>query len=243
MTASIVAPVFIFVNPITAVVTLLVNFHIFRFFIPRFQLNPEIVLSNHTNALVITFFAIFLSIIVYQYAVKNLQQEQYIRKQKEALEYLAHTDPLTDLMNRRRFIQLVKLRQDHGIIAVVDIDDFKKINDQYGHPVGDEILKQFSNLMIDYFEVDDLIARFGGEEFLILMRDMAPNDAHNILEHFRKYVEEKPFIVDDSIIRFTISTGYTCKDNGKNSFYTAYKLADKALYKAKENGKNVVLHN
>lgn len=241
MIGAIAAPVLVLINPIISTVGLFINYIVFHNLLPLVQTNSELILSNRTNALVVTFFSSVLSIMLYNFFIKNEEQERFIEDQRKALEYLAHTDPLTNLLNRRRFIELTKKEKMQGVIAAIDIDNFKLVNDKYGHPVGDDVLQAFSKELTHHFNENSLLARFGGEEFLILMYETDEKEAFEKLEEFRTYIEKKIFTFDNHKISFTISTGYTCKNEDEDSFYIAYKLADKALYKAKENGKNMVI--
>jgi diguanylate cyclase (GGDEF)-like protein len=121
-------------------------------------------------------------------------------------------------------------------IGVLDIDFFKNINDQYGHIYGDEVLILFSKLMRDVFRNNDLLFRFGGEEFVVFLLNIDESGAETAFERFRYEVEHYNFPQVGSV---TVSIGLTCMQEG-NHTATILDQADKALYYAKEHGRNKV---
>ncbi len=169
----------------------------------------------------------------------------------ELLKKESTIDPLTRLYNRRfglkRLIEIIKLamRESKPVaIAMLDIDNFKRINDTYGHLVGDYILKKIAEIVKENIRKDDLAVRFGGEEILIVLYDTDRNEAENVFERIRRLIENYPFNYEGQEIPVTVSIGY-------HIFYPAGKkdinieeliyLADKALYEAKSSGKNKVI--
>lgn len=162
-------------------------------------------------------------------------------------------DTLTGLLNRKTFehgfvalltpnrqmpLRLDEQRQlvNNHWLAVVDIDHFKRINDQLGHLYGDEVLILMANLMRRSFRRHDRLYRFGGEEFVILMRNVGEGGVHRKLEHFREVVEQYHF---PQIGRVTISVGYAAVAATDTSSAVIGK-ADEALYFAKAHGRNQV---
>jgi len=170
-------------------------------------------------------------------------------------------DTLTSLYNRRTFdaklarmlavqksIKLAEMEnkiegeqrdlklEEHAWLVTIDIDYFKRVNDQFGHIAGDEVLLQLSQKMKDFFRSTDLLFRFGGEEFVIVLEPIPYDNVWVTLEHFRKAVEEYVFPLVGSI---TISTGFA---GIKEQDYpiTILDYADKALYFAKEHGRNCI---
>jgi diguanylate cyclase (GGDEF)-like protein len=166
------------------------------------------------------------------------------------LEFYAYRDPLTGLHNRRYFFEeapklwtLAKRQNSKLACIVIDIDDFKKINDIYGHSVGDEVLKDFAKHLKNFFRrKSDLIARTGGEEFTLLVGYEEKEKLLEYLEKFRKHIEEnilKPKENSKELeIRYTISMGVELELN--NSLKEMIILADRKLYKSKEKGKNCI---
>ena len=119
-------------------------------------------------------------------------------------------------------------------LAIIDIDHFKRINDTYGHLIGDEVLLLLSRLMKETFRLDDQLFRFGGEEFVVVLQPTTLEDASTVLERFRSVVEEYTFPMVGNL---TISVGFTHIEHYDNPT-DLLDRADKALYYAKENGRN-----
>ncbi|WDC85579.1 GGDEF domain-containing protein [Caloramator sp. mosi_1] len=157
-------------------------------------------------------------------------------------------DYLTNLYNRRAFFQLAEERCKKAkckgfnlVLVMADIDKFKNINDNYGHDIGDLVLKNFAQILKTSVRENDLVARFGGEEFIILLKDINLEDAYNRIEKLREMISETEIKVSDEKIKYTASFGISkvnCCDY--KSLEEAIKIADKALYRAKENGRNRV---
>jgi diguanylate cyclase (GGDEF)-like protein len=164
----------------------------------------------------------------------------------EALKQLALTDPLTQIKNRRAFFELgddylrLASRYSHSLsLFILDIDFFKNVNDTYGHIVGDEILKHLVNTIVISLRQTDLFARFGGEEFIVLLPETNLNNAMGVAENIRLLVENTPYESDDLHIPITISIGVNELTDDKN-ISELIDNADKALYRAKKNGRNRV---
>lgn len=158
---------------------------------------------------------------------------------------LANKDFLTGLYNRRYFfdagkpIFLKNRRKNTPIaIAMVDIDKFKLINDTYGHDIGDIAIKEVRSILEDNLRSSDLIARFGGEEFCILLEDINEDQTKAVFEKIRQCFEENEIITPKVKIKYTISTGI-CFGLEKN-LDEMIKISDEALYYSKENGRNKV---
>lgn len=162
----------------------------------------------------------------------------------------AHTDHLTSLNNLRQFE--VSLRQEldravqhhHNLsILAIDIDHFKAINDKYGHPAGDAVLKQLGKLLIEHSRSFDIVSRNGGEEFSVLLLDCPSTHAMRIAERIRLAIQDHVFrLPDERKIRITVSIGvasYSDIDPGENG-QQLVQLADQALYHAKAGGRNQV---
>ncbi|GAB2993091.1 GGDEF domain-containing protein [Psychrosphaera aestuarii] len=157
-------------------------------------------------------------------------------------------DTLTGLPNRGAYDNRIQeeyqrwLRQPQPLtIAVIDIDHFKKINDNYGHSVGDKTLKIVANTLQKNLRKTDFLARYGGEEFVVIMINSDPNKVAGPLEKLRMAVEKIPFKVKDTPLNITISIGFTAFLAADN-VHTAFDRADKALYEAKHSGRNKVCY-
>ncbi|WP_457622229.1 GGDEF domain-containing protein [Persephonella sp.] len=163
------------------------------------------------------------------------------REVKGKLEFQAHYDPLTKVLNRRSFIGIYNsiINRDDIFPAsfmIMDIDDFKKINDTYGHNVGDKVLKKIVDVIKDNIRKKDIFVRWGGEEFIIFFPETDIEQARVVTEKIRKLIEGLRF---EEGFKVTISIGLTKLEKGE-FLVEAIKRADKALYKAKRNNKNRV---
>lgn len=183
--------------------------------------------------------------------LEHRQIESELGKAEEQLRFMAYHDPLTGLHNRQSFDQtfnklflaLQSPNRRHNesafqgsFLTIFDIDHFKKVNDTYGHLIGDEVLVLFARLMTDCFRENDATFRFGGEEFVVLLNDIAPDSVGAVLNRFRRSVEEYDF---PQVGRVTVSIGAVQIEPGELAGSLTEK-ADKALYFSKSNGRNQV---
>lgn len=154
-------------------------------------------------------------------------------------------DKLTGLLNRRTLeerlsqsFDLVSPREggEHMWVAIIDLDHFKSINDQFGHMIGDEILLMFSQQMQNYFCDNEQLFRFGGEEFVVLLPQQDQSHAYDKLEGFRKHIEKYRF---PQVQQITLSCGL-CAISRHEYLPTILGYADKALYLAKTEGRNQI---
>lgn len=164
---------------------------------------------------------------------------------KELLKQ-TQTDPLTGLGNRRaydqRLITEAQRAQRHGTnyaIAIIDIDQFKEVNDSHGHAVGDLALKGIAEILSTYSRAHELVARIGGEEFAIIFTQIELNDVLARVNSLREKIQEKPFQAGDVSFSRTISAGISLSD-GELTLTQVHEAADKALYDAKNKGRNRV---
>ena len=165
------------------------------------------------------------------------------------LEEQANRDYLTNLYNRRffnniaqDFLNSAKRGNNPFSVIMLDIDRFKQINDKYGHSTGDEIIKLLALLLNKHTRNSDIVSRFGGDEFALLLPHTDKNGALKIAEQLRTIVENKSLQIDEDTIQFTISLGVGCVNNDIDSDIShALNRADKSLYIAKNNGRNMVV--
>lgn len=152
----------------------------------------------------------------------------------------ADIDPLTKVWNRRGLDrELDDYTTTNGFYFIIDIDDFKLINDTYGHGVGDDVLKHVAAILKTRLRESDLIGRFGGEEFVIYLPRADKQLAKKIAGRLVNAVDEAPFVTAEGVaVCATISLGGYEKEPSQTSFSSAFSEADKQLYKAKNQGKN-----
>jgi diguanylate cyclase (GGDEF)-like protein len=159
----------------------------------------------------------------------------------------ANTDPLTKLFNRRSFDQIldkaISLYKENNLffsLVLIDLDDFKKLNDTFGHPAGDEVLRVFGSILQNNMRQEDSAFRYGGEEFAIIASGDKAENIKLFVDRIHRQVREKILIFEDRKISFTFSAGLVCiqKSFSKNDLIRA---ADQALYHAKKHGKNQIV--
>lgn len=174
----------------------------------------------------------------------NSNQSKLSQRNKYLLE-LASTDPLTGLLNRRSMISKMEVahseREAHNkpfSIILIDIDDFKKVNDTYGHDCGDFVLKSLSNILMHSIKKNDYVCRWGGEEMLILLNNCDHESAKQIGDNIRFCVESYDINYKGSVLRITITIGLT---STKDTIEEMLIEADKRLYCGKKSGKNCVV--
>jgi diguanylate cyclase (GGDEF)-like protein len=171
-----------------------------------------------------------------------LEAEYTINKQLNLFESLATVDTLTQIYNRQKFNEILSVeikrskRYERTLSLIIfDIDHFKDVNDTYGHLEGDEVLKSISKLVKSLIRESDFLARWGGEEFTILLTETDLDGAIILAEKLRSKIEETVFgVVGDKTCSFGVSE---YKDNSINEFI---KEADSSLYFIKENGRNAI---
>jgi diguanylate cyclase (GGDEF)-like protein/PAS domain S-box-containing protein len=177
------------------------------------------------------------------------KSRQRIEVQNGELRRLAERDPMTGCFNRRAFFAqanelFAQAKEEHAELCVVmgDIDFFKKFNDIYGHAVGDQVIQTVARLMDEGIEKNDLLCRYGGEEFCILLPGATPEHARRVTERLRLAIEThaKDSIRGVDVMRITSSFGFATVMMGASTLEGLIEQADQALYKSKENGRNQV---
>lgn len=180
-----------------------------------------------------------------------LKQSDELKAISENLKKMSVTDELTGLFNRRRFDELMKSEMDmshrygdSNSILIIDIDHFKKINDNYGHPCGDGVLRDISRLLKSKFRKTDILCRIGGEEFVALCKRADKQSALGIAENLRQIVENATMRYGDAEIKITISIGIATVTNKSSDRDrdNLYRYADIALYHSKDSGRNRITH-
>jgi diguanylate cyclase (GGDEF)-like protein len=165
----------------------------------------------------------------------------------DSLNVLASFDGMTGLFNSRHVLSLAELewnkykRYPRSLsIVLFDIDRFKSINDRFGHQAGDYVITQIAAICQQYKRKSDLAARFGGEEFLILLPDTNLAAAQRVAERMKRKIEARAFSFSSNVIDATISAGVAEANSSMKSVLDLIKAADRSLYQAKESGRNRV---
>lgn len=192
----------------------------------------------------------FLELTLYQQELTSAQKKR-LKKLVDIFANQLHIlnskdrDPLTGLLNRQAYNSVIfkifdsnkpLITKPYTCLAIMDLDHFKLVNDTYGHLIGDEVLLQFAQMLYLNFRPNDLMFRYGGEEFIALIQKVDENQCHQILERFRQQVENNTFA---TVGHKTISIGYIYFQQKENPMRLLDK-ADRALYYAKEHGRNQI---
>lgn len=201
-------------------------------------------LASHGTGLGIMLEALMLAFII-SHRIKILED---IRASQEELKEQAATDPLTSLHNRRYFsteaeflLALCREQKRPMAVMIADIDHFKRVNDTWGHPVGDRVIVRIAQTLKSCCRSRDLLARFGGEEFVILLPDADLQQAALCAERIRATVATTAFQMGDGdTAHVSLSIGVALVDVEQDSIQTALDRADQALYTAKQDGRNRV---
>lgn len=166
----------------------------------------------------------------------------------EKVNLMATTDGLTGVYNHRHFqeklndaLERAKRYNEKLVLMILDIDFFKKVNDNYGHPVGDLVLKNISQCLKSAARKVDFVARYGGEEFAVIMVQTAKEGGIKFAERLRKMIEEKEIIFQGGKLRVTSSIGLACFPDDAEDKSKLIEKADNALYQAKKEGRNRVV--
>ena len=165
------------------------------------------------------------------------------RNREKKIRDISQIDPLTGIYNRRKIGQnLTEIQNEHRDVTIIlmDLDHFKKINDSYGHDVGDDVLKQVALTLSKNVRDEDVVGRFGGEEFILVLQNKSIQQALDIAERCRKEIESTRIKINDKeFIQISASFGITV-GNHYQTKQQILKQADEALYLAKKLGRNQV---
>jgi two-component system, cell cycle response regulator len=177
--------------------------------------------------------------------VKRLQDE--LRQRNEDLDRISRTDALTGLRNRRhveeylaKLTSLARRNLEPIAVLVIDIDHFKSVNDTHGHDAGDAVLREVASRMLGSVRLEDMIGRWGGEEFLVVLPNTADQGAAELAERLRQVVADTPCrLADGDAVQVTISVG--CAASLIDDAGRLVRSADTAMYEAKQTGRNRVV--
>jgi two-component system cell cycle response regulator len=175
----------------------------------------------------------------------NMEMRRAVKKMTE----MSTRDELTDLYNRRYFMDVLEReikgaeRYDRKLaLGMMDLDFFKRINDTHGHPAGDEVLQQVARLLREFSRESDIPCRYGGEEFVVVLTDTSMGNARLFCDRFRKKLENHVIEYQGISLRVTVSIGVAGYFPASGQSITTFlSQADKALYAAKEQGRNRVI--
>ena len=214
-----------------------------------FQHNSELLISNSINGLIFFLAVILISTGIYNYHWEEITKNIVLEEINLKLNYMSSHDPLTGLLNRRSFgikvsekMKIITETKELATLIWVDIDHFKHVNDKFGHPIGDIVLKEVSHILMKHIKTTELVTRWGGEEFLIFLFQTSIDETYALANKIRLAIQNKVILADEFQIQITASFGVSLlKDNFSDSFDTSYKAADAALYKAKNQGRNQVV--
>ena len=220
------------------------------------QANPAWLLSNRLNGAAACVLGWALSVLLWRkFTTITLQQQQLenantdLQEKQRELERLTRLDGLTGLFNRNTFVELTKKELDRAqrqgtatAILLLDLDHFKRVNDTWGHPAGDAVLKHAAMIASTTVRSTDLVGRLGGEEFIVLLPGTSIEAARNLAEKIRMRLEGQAATWNDTRMAITVSIGIAgTTASEKQSFEVLYHDADKALYVAKQRGRNRVI--
>lgn len=183
---------------------------------------------------------------------KGMEPVELVRQIKSRLERskiltaMMYQDSLTGLLNHaqiqlaaERSFQQSKRKHSNFCVAMIDIDNFKQVNDNYGHMTGDRVIKALAQLLQQRLRTTDYIGRFGGEEFMLVLPNTGIQEAAQLINHLRRVFHEIQFKEGEQILQVSFSAG-VAENTGKHSIISLVKDADEALYRAKNRGRNLV---
>lgn len=198
-------------------------------------ISPSLNVSSINTALQFTLSNIAYLALLYMFA--------YLRRHYAQMHQMAHTDALTSLINRRAMQQRLEGELDRArrynrpfALLLADLDHFKQVNDTYGHSVGDQVLREVSGRLAQHLRESDILARWGGEEFLILAPETDLHQAHLLAQRLLEAIRENPV----SGVPVTLSLGVACYRHG-DTIAALLSRADEAMYRAKASGRNQVM--
>ncbi|WP_070120905.1 GGDEF domain-containing protein [Bacillus marinisedimentorum] len=213
---------------------------------PFIQLESTVLNGLHLMNIVTLFLT--LAIATHFFRTVTVSAEDNLVELNKELEVLANTDMLTNLLNRRSMFAIIneeaehlkKFQKPHTLI-LADIDDFKSINDSFGHDCGDFVLKECSSFLKSSLRKNDYIARWGGEEFLIVLHETDQNEAYRMIERIRANLDKETFHYQGIDLSISLTFGMTEYNDPALDASEYIKKADKALIIGKNQGKDCVV--
>lgn len=216
---------------------------IFHYSIQYYQSNENFAKINSINGILFAITMITVSMMFYYNFYYSAAKSVLLKEKTKRLEFLANHDSLTGLNNRRKFednLYNEKAHENKNLIyglGILDLDFFKKVNDQYGHDRADDVLVGMGKLLKEKIEKNGFVARWGGEEFIFLIKSQSMESILKQVENLRQSIEKADF----SGIHVTASIGLTRIDRVKlEEIKHSFIIADKALYQSKQKGRNCI---
>lgn len=240
---------FLFALGITLFIKSPLNYFVFG--IPHFIfvsiLFTKFPLDNHITSTIINSSTFLISILIISKVFYKTQYSQILsnlilEETNEKMSKIIYTDNLTSLPNRRWFEETIRSYKPTGVLAIMDLDFFKRVNDEFGHHIGDLVLKETALVIKNSLEDFAFVARWGGEEFIFFFPDSSLSDSVTKLNTLKNNISSNIIKSENIEINVTASFGatefLTCTEV---EYINAFRLADRALYKAKNCGRNVVI--
>lgn len=238
---------FIYMPPTVAALFFAAGNLIFMILLPQFQPLKDVIITLNINTISMIVVAWILNQMVSRVKVNSFLNEKIIleknmelKKKNSVLNELTMRDSMTDLLNHKNSLRRLKEEVDRAkrinyplSVAMIDLDNFKLVNDNYGHQTGDEVLIQVAQILKENCRATDIIGRYGGEEFIVIMPDTRDRDASLLLQRIQTRIEETRF---KDGVHITLSCGIS-ELNGE-SVHGILKSSDIMLYEAKKKGKN-----
>ena len=208
---------------------------------PVYPLHEEVNIMLFNFNSVVTFVILFFFLIIYMYMINEM--ESRLKKQNSNLGIMASTDPLTSLFNRRRMGTFLEESAKNGryfCVAMCDIDDFKNINDSFGHEAGDLVLTEVARIIKEVVPEKNPVCRWGGEEILILYNEHTKEEAVMMSDMLRRRIDANYIPFYNKSLHVTLTIGVAAYDSTK-SIEETISEADNKLYYGKKHGKNQVV--
>ncbi|MDD2881814.1 MAG: GGDEF domain-containing protein [Rhodoferax sp.] len=256
LTGAMATSLVLYLRPGTSAVLFASAYGLFAYAIGHTQQDAALLLSNRLNGLAAVAMAWALSVLLWRKFTVITRQQTLLEKinvdletKQRELQRLTRLDGLTGLYNRSTFAELTRQElaraQRQGsatAILLLDLDLFKHVNDTWGHPAGDAVLKNVATVANSAVRATDLVGRLGGEEFIILLPNTSLDAARRLAEKLRAHMQQSPTPWEKSSITTTVSIGVASTTAAQqHDFDHLYGTADKALYSAKALGRNRVV--
>lgn len=231
---------FIIAPPLSSFVLYFISYLFFFFFLPFYQHNPQAVEILRINAFLMIILAWFLSRMVFRMKLATFLDKKAIEESNINLHNMVMLDSMTSLLNHKniflRLTEEIERAKRIGYplsVVMLDIDHFKLVNDNYGHQAGDEVIMKITEILSETCRASDVIGRYGGDEFVIILPDTKAEEAVILAERIRQKVAQAEFV---NGIHINISGGI--RELGDESADELIKGVDEQLYRAKSNGRN-----